>query len=88
VACRTLGIRHTRAKPRHAFTNGFVERIQQTILHEHWAHRVSPPLLHPARAARRLAPKLSRFYNHERAHHGYRTRGRTPASIVLAAYEG
>ena len=35
-ACRKLGIRHTRTKPRHAFTNGFVERLQQTILHEHW----------------------------------------------------
>jgi transposase InsO family protein len=28
-----------------------------------------------------------RFYNHERTHHGYRTRGRTPASIVIGANE-
>jgi transposase InsO family protein len=35
-ACAALGIRHTRTKPRHAWTNGFVERLQQTILHEHW----------------------------------------------------
>jgi transposase InsO family protein len=34
-ACRTFDIRHTRTKPRHAFTNGFVERFQQTILEEH-----------------------------------------------------
>src|SRR5205823_6277022 len=26
-ACRQLGIRHTRTKPRHAWTNGFVERV-------------------------------------------------------------
>lgn len=32
----SLGIRHTRTKPRHAWTNGFVERLQGTILHEHW----------------------------------------------------
>jgi transposase InsO family protein len=35
-ACRTLGLRHTRMKPRHAWTNGFVERLQGTILQEHW----------------------------------------------------
>jgi transposase InsO family protein len=33
--CTARGIRHTRTKPRHAWTNGFVERLQQTILHEH-----------------------------------------------------
>jgi hypothetical protein len=35
-ACQSLGIRHTRTKPRHCWTNGFVERLQGTILHEHW----------------------------------------------------
>ena len=35
-ACRALGIKHTRTLPRHAWTNGFVERLQGTILHEHW----------------------------------------------------
>ncbi|HXH23364.1 MAG TPA: integrase core domain-containing protein [Dehalococcoidia bacterium] len=34
--CAALGIRHTGIKPRHAWTNGFVERLQQTILSEHW----------------------------------------------------
>ena len=49
------------------------------------AGRVPPPLLHHAAAARGLAPGYLRFYNHERAHHGYRTRGRTPAQIVWGA---
>ena len=35
VTCRQLGLRHTRTKPRHAWTNGFVERLQGTILQEH-----------------------------------------------------
>jgi hypothetical protein len=39
--CLALRILHTRTKPRHAFTNGFVERLQQTILHDHW--RVKSP---------------------------------------------
>ena len=34
-ACRELKIVHTRTKPRHAWTNGFVERFQETILREH-----------------------------------------------------
>jgi transposase InsO family protein len=42
-ACTAAGIRHTRTKTRHAWTNGFVERLQQTILHEHW--RILPPAL-------------------------------------------
>ena len=33
---RQLGLRHTRTKPRHAWTNGFVARLQGTILQEHW----------------------------------------------------
>ena len=36
AGCARLGIRVTRTKPRHAWTNGFVERLQKTILHEHW----------------------------------------------------
>ena len=34
-ACRDLGATHSRTKPRHAWTNGFVERLQGTILPEH-----------------------------------------------------
>jgi transposase InsO family protein len=87
-ACRSLGLRHTRTKPRHAFTNGFVERLQQTILHEHW--RIEFRRRYFTRLGQLDASLQSflRFYNHERTHHGYRTRGRTPASIVLAANEG
>src|SRR5260370_34320365 len=36
TTCAALGIRQTRIKTRHAWTNGFVERLQQTILAEHW----------------------------------------------------
>ena len=34
-ACRELNVKHTRTKPRHACTNGCVERLLGTILHEH-----------------------------------------------------
>jgi transposase InsO family protein len=34
--CAEHGIDHTRTKPRHAWTNGFVERLQETILSGLW----------------------------------------------------
>ena len=36
AGCDRWQIKVTRTKPRHAWTNGFVERLQKTILHEHW----------------------------------------------------
>ncbi len=81
-ACRELGIRRTRTKPRHAWTNGFVERLQGTILHEHW--RVEFRRRYFTRLAQLDASLQGylRFYNHERTHRGYRTRGRTPGELV------
>jgi len=80
--CRDLGIRQTRTKPRHAWTNGFVERLQGTILHEHW--RVEFRRRYFTRLAQLEASLQGylRFYNHERTHRGYRTRGRTPGELV------
>jgi transposase InsO family protein len=86
-ACRKLGIRHTRAKPRHAFTNGFVERLQQTILHDHWRVEFRRRYFTTLRQLEASLQSYLRFYNHERAHHGYRTRGRTPAQIVWGAQD-
>ena len=36
AGCERAAIRVTLTKLRHAWTNGFVERVQGTILHEHW----------------------------------------------------
>ena len=83
--CRELGIRHTRTKPRHAWTNGFVERLQGTILHEHWRVEFRRRYFTKLPQLQRSLDSFLRFYNHERPHHGYRTRGRTPASLLLGA---
>lgn len=83
--CLARGIRHTRTKPRHAWTNGFVERLQQTILHEHWRIAFRRTYFTGRRALDRTLQRFMRFYNFERPHHGYRVRGRTPASIVFGA---
>ena len=83
--CVARGIRHTRTKPRHAWTNGFVERLQQTILHEHWRVAFRRTYFTDRAALQRTLQRFMRFYNCERPHHGYRVRGRTPASLVFGA---
>jgi transposase InsO family protein len=83
--CVARGLRHTRTKPRHAWTNGFVERLQQTILHEHWRVVFRRTYFTGRAALDRTLQRFMRFYNFERPHHGYRVRGRTPATIVFGA---
>jgi transposase InsO family protein len=85
--CRSLGIRHTRTKPRHAFTNGFVERLQGTILHEHWRVEFRRRFFTRLGQLERSLQSYLRLYNHDRPHRGYRTRGRTPAAIVKGAID-
>ena len=82
AACRRLGIRHTRTKPRHAWTNGFVERLQGTILQEHWRVAFRRRYFTTRAALQRALDGFMRYYNTERPHQGYRVRGRTPAALV------
>jgi transposase InsO family protein len=86
-ACRRQEIRHTRTKPRHPFTNGFVERLQGTILHEHWRIEFRRRYFTKLGQLDRSLQSYLRLYNHERPHRGYRTRGRTPAQIVWGAHD-
>ena len=81
TVCRELGIRQTRTRPRHAWTNGFVERLQGTILHEHWRVAFRRAYFTSRRQLQRSLDGFLRFYNEERPHQGYRLRGRTPAEV-------
>lgn len=83
--CAELGIGHTRTKPRHAWTNGFVERLQETILNEHWRVAFRRRYFTSRAALDRTLQDFLHFYNCERPHHGYRVRGRTPATIFHGA---
>src|SRR5207249_4555458 len=82
AACRQLGFRHTRTKPRHAWTNGFVERLQGTILQEHWRVVFRRRYFTTRAALQRTLDGFMRYYNTQRPHQGYRVRGRTPAALV------
>jgi len=83
AGCERLRIGVTRTKPRHAWTNGFVERLQRTILHEHW--RIAFRRQYFAAPSRARSIRFLPFYNYERTHRGYRLNGRTPAIVFKGA---
>jgi len=85
TACRELNVRHTRTKPRHAWTNGFVERLQGTILHEHWRIAFRRRYFRKRFQLQASLDSFLQFYNFERPHQGYRTKGRTPAEVFWGA---
>lgn len=79
--CQHLKIQHRRTRPRHPWTNGFVERLQGTILTELWRcafRRTYYCALAPMELD--LQDYLA-FYNFERTHRGYRLKGRVPAQL-------
>ena len=63
VGCERRGIRVTRTKPRHAWTNGFVERVQGTILHAHWRLAFRRQYFTRVSALQRSLDGYLRFYN-------------------------
>ena len=83
-AASELGIRHTRTQPRHAWTNGFVERLQGTILNELWriefSRAGSSPGSPPCRSL--WIATLTSTTSAIRPHQGYRTKGRTPGQVL------
>ena len=83
--CQRHGIEHRRTKPRHAWTNGFVERLQGTILTELWRCSFRRTFYTAVAPMQRDLDGYLRFYNFERAHQGYRLRGRTPAEVFHAS---
>lgn len=85
AGCDRLKIKVTRTKPRHAWTNGFVERLQKTILHEHWRIAFRRQYFTSRRSLQGALDRFLQFYNHERTHRGYRLNGRTPAAVFTGA---
>ena len=82
--CLELGIEHHRLPPRSPDLNAFVERFQGTCLHLHYRTAFR---FRCSQSAADIDADLAawlRHYNFERPHRGYRTAGRTPASIFYA----
>jgi transposase InsO family protein len=81
AACRAAGIAHRRTLPRHAWTNGFVERLQGTILTECWRVVFRQTSFTQVAQLERALQRYLRCYNDERTHRGYRLQGRTPRAV-------
>ena len=81
--CRQLGIRHTRTQPRHAGTNGFVGRLQGTILQEHWRVAFRRRYFTSRATLQRSLAAFMRYT--QRSHQGYRLRGHSQAALFHGA---
>lgn len=88
AACDEAGVHHHRIPPRSPNLNAFVERFQGTVLHLHY--RVAFRYRYYTSVADIDADLQAflRFYDFERPHRGYRTQGRTPASIFFRERPG
>jgi transposase InsO family protein len=80
-ACARLKIQHKRTRPRHPWTNGFVERLQGTILTELWRCAFRRTYYRGLKPMARDLQDYLRFYNFERPHRGYRLKGRMPGML-------
>jgi transposase InsO family protein len=78
-------IEHRTTRIRSPRTNGFVERMNRTLLDECFRVKGRQTwYLQPDEIQRDL-DRFMRYYNLERSHQGYRLRGRTPAQALREA---
>ena len=78
-------IRHTRIRAGRPQSNGCVERVHQTILEECYRPTFARALVPRFTALRTDLARDRQYYNHDRAHTGRLTQGRTPAEVLGAA---
>jgi transposase InsO family protein len=83
--CKKLGIRHRVLPARSPNLNAFVERFQGTVLHLHYRVAFRYRFYTSAEDIDADLQAWLRFYNFERPHRGYRTKGRRPAQMFYAA---
>lgn len=83
-ACGRLGISRHQLPPRSPDLNAFVERFQGTVLHLHYRTAFRYRFYTGAADIDADLQAWLRFYNFERPHRGYRTKGRRPAEIFYA----
>jgi transposase InsO family protein len=83
--CRRRGLSRHQLPPRSPDLNAFVERFQGTVLHLHYRSAFRYRFYTSAADIDADLQAWLRFYNFERPHRGYRTKGRRPAEIFYAA---
>jgi hypothetical protein len=81
AACEQQGIIRHQLPPRSPDLNAFVERFQGTCLHAHYRTAFRYRFYESAGDVDADLQAWLSFYNYQRPHRGYRTRGRPPAAI-------
>ena len=76
------GIEHRTTKVATPRTNGFVERMNRTLLDECFRVAGRQTWYITQAEIQRDLDTFLRYYNLERSHQGYRLRGRTPARAL------
>lgn len=79
------GIEHRTTKIRSPRTNGFVERMNRTLLDECFRVRGRTTWYLEVDEIQRDLDRFLAYYNLERSHQGYRLKGRTPAQALREA---
>ena len=79
-----LGAQHRFIRSGRPQTNGCVERFQGTILEECWKPAFARALIPAFTGLRADLRQYLAYYNHDRAHTGRWTKGRTPAQVIGA----
>jgi hypothetical protein len=81
-ACERLGIARDQLPARSPNLNAFVERFQGSCLHLHYRNAFRYRFYESADDVDADLQAWLRFYNFERPHRGYRTRGKPPAALL------
>ena len=84
ATCSRLGISRHQLPARSPNLNAFVERYQGSVLHLHYRTAFRYRFYTSADDIDADLQGWMRFYNFERPHRGYRTKGRRPAEIFYA----
>ena len=78
-------IEHRTTKVRSPRTNGFVERMNRTLLDEHFRIKGREKWYESVEEIQTDLDVFIEFYNLKRSHQGYRLKGRTPAQALREA---
>jgi len=76
------GIEHRYTKVRHPWTNGFVERFQRTVLEEFYQPALLKKTYYTLEDLQCDLDQFLYFYNFQRTHQGYRTKGSKPCDLL------